>query len=589
MQHRLAAILAADMVGYSRLMAADELGTIERQRALRSGLIDPKITQFGGRLVKTTGDGLLIEFQSVSAAVECAIEIQKALAERSEDQPDDGRILYRIGINLGDIVIDGDDILGDGVNLASRLEGAAAPGGICVSDSVYQNLKRQLSASFTSLGKKTFKNIPREISVWQWEGIDEVGERGRKSPASPRAFQRKPSIAVLPFSNMSGDPQQEYFSDGITEDIIAELSRFQILSVIARQSAFALKGDQTSIKEVRGKLGVDYIVEGSVRRAGNRARMTAQLVETENGSPIWAERYDRDLEDIFAVQDDVTRSIVAAVAAQLGKDVAEKASRKPTSNIHSYELFLQANRHYYRFTPEENSAAARLYQKAIDSDPGFARSYGGLANTCVTDHFLHWARIDNALQTGLECARKCLELDSNDPLGRAMSAWALIGFQLWEEAEAELDRALARKPGDPDIMAEVGHGLYVIGRPEEGIPLLEEAVRLNPLYPDVYLRWLGIGYYRGERYREAARALSGARLEGWGHGWLAAAYARLGDKPRAQAALAQFVELRSEELGYASASAGSVQDLLGNYQSNFRYEAEWEHFLNGLREAGLPD
>ncbi len=589
MQRRLSAILAVDMVGYSRLMAADERGTIERQRAHLSGLFVPKIEQFGGRIVKTTGDGLLVEFPSVAAAVECAVEIQEGLPERERGIETENRILYRMGVNLGDIFIDGEDILGDGVNLAARLEGAAEPGGICISDIVHQNLKGALAKAFTSLGKRTFKNIPREVLVWQWDGAEQQAGGARRAASASSSAQRKPAVAILPFTNLSGDPAQEYFSDGITEDIITELSRFQVLSVIARQSVFALKGERSGVKEIGEKLGVAYIVEGSVRRVGDRARMTAQLVETETGSPIWAERYDRELEDIFAVQDEVTRSIVAAVAAQLGKHVAEKAARKPTTSIQSYEYFLQANRHYYRFTPGENVVAARLYQKAIDHDPAFARAHAGLANACTTDHFLHWSRIENALEKGLGCARHCLELDRNDPLGRAILSWALIGFRRWEEAEAELDRALTSKSGDPDVMAEVGHGLYVVGRPDEGIALLEDAVRLNPLYPDVYLRWLGIGYYRGKRYQEAVKALSGARLEGWGYGWLAAAFARTGDLTRAREAIGKFVELRKEELGSAAVSAEGIQESLRNYRNNFRHESEWAHFLDGLREAGLPD
>jgi TolB-like protein len=395
---------------------------------------------------------------------------------------------------------------------------------------------------------------------------------------------------VLPFTNMSGDLEQEYFSDGITEDIITELSRFNEFAVIARSSSFHYKGQSPKIEDVGSELGVEYVVEGSVRRAADRVRVTAQLIDTETKSHIWAERYDRDLEDIFAVQDELTRSIVATLAAQLGKNVAQHAERKPPANVKAYEYYLWGNREYYRFSANHNVEANSLYAKAVELDPNFARAYAGLANTYNTDYLLNWLRLENPSAKGLEAARRAVELDGNDAFCRCLFGWAQIANDRWEQAEGEFDRVLALKPGDADLLVETGHGLFVVGRAEDGIGLIEEAIRLNPLSPDAYRRWLGIGLFRSRRYEDAITALRAVHLlDGWGHAWLAAAYARLDQLKLAADALNMFVKERRQELKSAGASAGSAPDLLGNYRKNFRYDAEWEHFLVALRDAGLPE
>lgn len=424
---------------------------------------------------------------------------------------------------------------------------------------------------------------------YRYVGDIEVGYTAEVFPASPIVSEPRLSVAVLAFTNMSGDPGQEYFSDGITEDIITELSRFPVLSVIARQSSFAFKGEKVGVKEIGQKLGVQYVVEGSVRRVDNRVRIAAQLIEAETGNHIWAERYDRVLEDIFAVQDEVTRAIVATIAAQLGKTVSESAARKHPTSIKSYEYYLQGNRHYYRFNPDDNVKAAELFEKAIELDPQFARAYAGLADTCTTDYFLGWQRRQNALQKGLEAAQKALKLDSNDALARIILAWALIGHSRWEEAELELDRVLSLRPGDADVLAQAGLTAKNVGRVEAGIALLEEAIRLNPLFPDSYRRWLGLSYYRAKRYQDAATALRAAPLEGWAYGCLAAALAHLGEREQANEALKMFVAQRRRTLESAGVSADTTADLLGNYKDNFRYDEDWEHLLDGMRMAGLSD
>ena len=424
---------------------------------------------------------------------------------------------------------------------------------------------------------------------YRYVGDIEVCGADQTQPASPAVPESSLIVAVLAFTNMSDDPRQEFFSDGITEDIITELSRFPMLSVIARHSSFAFKGEKIDIKEVGQKLSVDYLVEGSVRRVDDRVRITTQLVKVETERQIWAERYDRELEDIFAVQDDVTRAIVATIAAQLGKTISEGAARKSPTDVTSYEYLLQANRHYYRFNPHDNAEAARLYKKALERDPQFARAYGGLANTYTTDHFLGWRRTENPLENGLRYAKKALALDSNDMLARAVLAWSLLGYGRWEEAELKCERMAAAKIGDADVMVEVGHALLVVGKSDWGIAMIEKAIQLNPLFPDSYRRWLGQGYFRAKRYQDAVSAFRAAPLEGWAHGCLAASLAYLGEREQAREAMNVFVTKKSTELEAAGAPASTTADLIGNYQDNFRHQEEWDHFLNGLRMAGLSD
>ncbi|MDH3738807.1 MAG: adenylate/guanylate cyclase domain-containing protein, partial [Alphaproteobacteria bacterium] len=355
-QRRLAAILAADMVGFSRLMGADEVGTIARQRALREELIDPEVVGHSGRIVKTTGDGMLVEFASVVDAVQCALAIQQGIASREPDLPDDRRICFRIGINLGDIVIDGDDILGDGVNIAARLEGLSAPGGICISDVVHQSVAGKLDLDFDDLGEQSFKNIDKPVKAFAIA----PSEFGSNIPTPTQATDQqqsdgKPSVAVLPFSNMSGNPDDEYFSDGLTEDIITELSRFRELAVIARNSTFQFKGRAADVAHIGQELNARYVVEGSVRRAANRIRINAQLVEAVSGEHIWADRYDRDLDDIFAVQDELTTTIAANLGVRVQDAVLDRSLRKNPTDLNAYECVLQARRFTVLLNAEEHA------------------------------------------------------------------------------------------------------------------------------------------------------------------------------------------------------------------------------------------
>ncbi len=365
-QRRLAAILAADVAGYSRLMGADEEGTLACLKAIRRELSDPKVKEHRGRIVKTTGDGLLIEFASVVDAVRCAVEVQRAMAERNTDVPPDRRIELRMGINLGDIIKDGRDIYGDGVNVAARLEGLAEPGGICVSRVVRDQVRDRLAFAFEDMGEQQVKNIARPVRVHRIKLFEEEGSPAvrpsHQATATPLAVPDKPSVAVLPFTNMSGDPEQEYLADGIAEDVITALSRYPSLFVIARNSCFTYKGRAVDVKQVGRDLGVRYVLEGSVRKAGNRIRVTAQLVEAQTGNHVWAERYDRDLVDIFAVQDEITEAATIAVAPAVADAERQRAMRKAPESLDVWAAYQRGLWHLSKATPDDDAIAEDLFQ-----------------------------------------------------------------------------------------------------------------------------------------------------------------------------------------------------------------------------------
>ena len=376
-ERRLAAILAADVVGSCRLIGIDEEGTLAQLKALRKTLFDPKIAEHHGRIVKNTGDGALVEFASVVDAVRCADEIQRSVAEQNTDVPQDKRIEFRIGIHVGDIIIADDDIFGDGVNIAVRLEGIAEPGGICISDDAHRQVRGKVESTLEDMGSQSLKNIAEPMRAWRVR-IGPSSSPATKPPtetAQPLALPDKPSIAVLPFENMSGDPEQEYFADGMVEDIITGLSRFKSLFVIARTSSFTYKGKAVDIKQVGRELGVRYVLEGSVRKAGNRVRITGQLIDAATGAHLWADRFDSLLEDIFDLQDRVTSSVIGAISPQLERAEIERAQRKPTESLQAYDYYLRALASFYRFTREANIEALKLTKIASGIDPEFAAAY----------------------------------------------------------------------------------------------------------------------------------------------------------------------------------------------------------------------
>ena len=488
---RLAAILAADVVGYSRMMGADEAGTLAALKRHREELFDPAVAANAGRIVKLIGDGTLVEFASVVDAVKCALAIQTAAAT-SEGAPS---ITLRIGINLGDIIIDGDDIYGDGVNVAARLEPLAEPGGVCVSSIVNESVGTRVEVTFTDGGEVHVKNIDRPIRVWKWHPGSAPGAKAT-APAEPKA--ELPSIAVLPFDNMSGDPEQEYFSDGISEDIITDLSKVAGLLVIARNSSFAYKGKSPDIRAVGRELGVGVVLEGSIRRAGNRVRITAQLIDATDGTHLWAERYDRDLTDIFEVQDEVTRTIVDALKIKLTPSEAARLAETPTTSVKAHDLFLRARELILSptLTREKCEQGIALAEQAIAADPTYSQPYAGFAAALLFAYGNAWTDdLKATLKRAEELATKAIALDPND----AFSHWAYSICALflgddqgsWEATA----RALAINPNFPGALNGRGVLCLYAGHPEDGIPDIERAMRLDPGFSQQYLHFLGLCHF----------------------------------------------------------------------------------------------
>ncbi len=584
---KLAAILAADVAGYSRLMGADEAGTLAALKGHRDELIGPEIAKRGGRIVGTAGDSVLAEFASVVDAVDCAVAIQAAMAERNAGLPDDRKMLFRIGINLGDVIVEGDDIYGDGVNIAARLEELAEPGGICVSAKVHGEVAGKVEAGFDDMGKRSIKNIAEPVRVWRVT-LDQPA-----AASQPLPLPDKPSIAVLPFVNMSGDAEQEYFSDGITEDIITELSRFRSLFVIARNSSFAYKGKSVKVQEIGRSLGVAYVVEGSVRKAGNRVRVTAQLVEAESGNHVWAERYDRDLEDIFAVQDEITGTIASTVGVRLKNAGAKRAQRKKPSSMTAHDYLLQGIQHTNISRPEDNSKARELYRKAIEIDPEYAPALAGLAGTYVDEAISDWVPGEGSPSVGvdeaLEHIHKAIVLDDSDGFSHAVLGLVLFLQGKDLDAEARLKKATILNPNDADIAADMALILTYFGRPKEAIGWINRAIRFNPLYPDWYNEVLGIASYIDGDYEQAIDAFSNVTVpDTWNHAYLAASYGQLGRIDEAHAELAEFIDLRRSDLVAAGEDAPTALTDLAQYELNMhRRPEDRDRFLDGLRKAGL--
>ena len=409
-ERRLAAVLAADVAGYSRLMAADEVGTLDALRTLRRELVDPAIAEHKGRIVKTTGDGMLVEFASAVDAVTCAMAVQTAMAARA------GNLSFRIGINVGDIIIDGDDIFGDGVNVAARVENECEPGGVFLSDDTFRQIRAKTSFGFDDLGERSLKNIDRPIRVYAARVAAVPAARNAFTDTSrPLPLPDKPSIAVLPFHNMSGDPEQEYFADGMVEEIITALSRFKSLFVIARNSSFTYKGKAVDIKQVGRELGVRYVLEGSIRRAGQRARITGQLIDAESGSHLWADRFEGTLDDIFELQDNVARSVVGAIASRLIGASETAAARKVPERWDTYDHYFRALSYVYKFDLASTVESKRIFQAAIETDPTFALGYAGVARSIVNIRHVHNQPIsDGDLNQALEFADRAVELSPED-------------------------------------------------------------------------------------------------------------------------------------------------------------------------------
>ena len=623
-KRKLAAILSADVKGYSRLMGEDEEGTIRTLNAYKE-VLTGFIEKHQGRVVGTAGDSMLAEFASVVDAVRCAVGIQEELKDRNKELSEDRRMEFRIGVNLGDVVEDGDTIYGDGVNIAARLESLAEAGGICISGTAYDQVENKLSLGYQYLGEQAVKNIAKPVRVYRV--LMEPGAAGKvigEKKISPRRWQRpvlalvgililiaaavavwqfgmrpslpalekadlkkmalplpdKPSIAVLPFVNMSGDKEQEYFSDGITENIITGLSKIPRLFVIARNSTFVYKGKGVKVQQVAEDLGVRYVLEGSVQRSGNRVRITAQLIDAITGNHLWAERYDRDLKDIFAVQDEITLKILGDMQVKLTE--GEQALRgKPPRNLEAYLKVLQAVEYIQRFNIEGNIMAKRLTEEAIVLDPEFASAYNMLASTHMMDVWLGSSKSPKeSLDKAVELTQKAISLDPKDPRYYAFIGYLYTMKRDHNRAIAEGEKAVALDPGGADAHAWLGNTLNYADRPKEAIPLFEKAIRLNPFGPTWYFLNFGNSYRMIGQYQEAItqykKALRLAPNNILAHLCLAGTYSLLGRDEEARAEVEEILRI-------------NPKFSLESYAKTLPYknQAQLDRYVEALRKAGL--
>jgi TolB-like protein/class 3 adenylate cyclase/tetratricopeptide (TPR) repeat protein len=585
-QRRLAAIVSADIAGYSRLMGRDESGTLAALKGLRQEVIDPAIASHGGRIVKTTGDGLLLEFPSVVNAVRCAIEVQTAMADRTAGIAEDRRIAFRVGINIGDIIVEGDDIFGDGVNVAARLQEIAIPGGICISSRVHEDVRDRLDTAFGDGGTQTLKNIARPAQIWHWHpGSAEPPKPAPAPTALP--LPDKPSIAVLPFDNMSGDPDQEYFTDGMVEDIIIALSRFKALFVIARNSSFSYKGKAVDVKQVGRELGVRYVVEGSVRKAANRLRITGQLIDASTGGHLWADHFDGGLEEVFELQDRVTSSVIGAIAPKLEQAETERAMRKPTESLDAYDYFLRAMARFHLATADGLREARQLFHRATELDPTYAAPYGMAAYCVVFGRRNGWLA-DPGRETaeGVKLARRAAAIGKDDPTALWSSAMCLATLANEVETGISLiDHAILLNPNLAMAWSVSGWLRAYVGEHADAIERFERAIRLSPLDHFAALSYVGIGFAHlfVSRYDEAASWARRAMLDrpNWAAPTRVAAiaYALSGKIVEAQEAMAR---LRAIDPELRLSNLEKVAPPLRRAEDHALY-------IEGLRLAGLPE
>jgi TolB-like protein/class 3 adenylate cyclase len=588
-ERRLAAILAADVAGSCRLIGIDEEGTLARLKALRRAIFDPKIAEHRGRVVKNTGDGAIAEFASVVDAVRCADEIQRGMAEQNIDVPQDKQIELRIGIHVGDIIIEDNDIFGDGVNIAVRLEGIAEPGGISISDDARRQIRGKVDITFEDLGSQSLKNIAEPMRVWRVP-------YGRAVPAVPNRLPvgdalplpDKPSIAVLPFTNMSGDPEQDYFADGMVEDIITALSHFKALFVIARNSSFTYKGRAIDVKQVGRELGVRYVLEGGVRKAANRVRITGQLVDAATGAHLWAERFDGGLGDTFDLQDQVTESVVGAIAPAVEKAEIERAKRKPTESLDAYALYLRGMAKLYQFANREaNEEALRLFNSAIELDPDFASAYGRAALCYAIAKINGWISVTaNEIAEVTRLARRAVELGKDDAIALAAGGWALaFVVRDLEGGAALIDRALALNSNSAEAWTYGGWVKTFLSEPETAIERFARAMRLSPLDPRLMGMRAGTAFahFLLGRYHEAASWAAMALQDNPDFQpalrIAAASNAMAGRPEQAHKAVARLLQLNP------ALRVSNLKDVLSPY----RRAEDLSRYEEGLRKAGLPE
>jgi adenylate cyclase len=578
-QRRLAAILAADVVGYSRLMGADEAGTLAALRDVWTKRLNPEVAVHRGRIVKMLGDGALIEFASAVDAVECAVAFQEVMADYNRARPDREPIEFRIGVNLGDIVVDGDDIFGDGVNVAARLEGQAPRTGILISDAVHSQIKGKVAIAFLDAGELSLKNIETPVRAWRWGDGGSPAQAPNKAPTDSVEV---PSIAVLPFANMSGDPEQEFFADGLVEDIITTLSKLMGLRVIARNSSFVYKGQAVDVREAARQLGVRYVLEGSVRRSGNRLRITAQLVDAASGSHVWAERYDRAFDDIFAVQDEITLVLATEMQVNLTEGEQARLHYTTTSNVEAWTYWVKGLSHHRQaVTKKHQTEALACWQRALALDAASAALSGMLGLLHYADaRFGWWDDRQTAGRKARTYADRALELDPENPDANTATSLVMLLEGRFDEAAVHARKAAQLAPGSADAATYACYVLAFAGFPKEAVVHGERAMTLSPHYPGYYLGSLGNAYRLAGRVEEAITAFKAyhARNPGFGLLDMVIAYQQTNQPEQAKATARQLLSIRRDFTTYSWA----------NEQSFRADKAQLEADIAALRAAGLP-
>jgi TolB-like protein/Tfp pilus assembly protein PilF len=585
-QRRLAAVLAADVVGYSRLMEQDEAGTLALLKSRRTAVLEPLVAKHQGRIFKITGDGVLVEFGSAVNAVQCAIDLQQDMATANLGQADGRHIVLRIGVNLGDVIVEGSDLYGDGVNVSARLEAMCQPGGIIVSGTTYDYVRNKIKIGFDDLGPQTLKNLAEPVRAFRVTGTPAV--------AMPAAFPAadKPCIAVLPFTNLSGDMEQEYFSDGLTEDIITELSRFRALLVVARNSSFTFKGQAVDVKDVGRRLGCRYVVEGSVRKIGDRVRITAQLLEASTGNHLWAERYDRNIEDIHGVQDEITRSIVTNLPMHIEEAERTRVLDRTKSSFTAYDHWLRG-KHYLnkRGTKDDVMEARRHLERAIEIDPTYAAAYVDLADTYYAEYNSPWASSRDVLAEQIfELSRRAVELDPRDSRTHLELAWGYLHVKHdFELAKIQADEAMALNPNDYYNYCFVGWLAACSGNLDHAVACSNEALRRSPLVSDGCLHTRVVAEYLAGNYQEAVSAFGRMRRpDRVVHGWVAAAYGQLNRHREAHAMAEEFLK-QVRNLPWAPKQSDAAEwRSFWNEEFLAKDSAARDHLFDGLRKAGLP-
>ena len=580
-ERRLAAILSTDVVGYSRLMGKDDAGTLAALKALRKELFAPTVAEHHGRIVKLMGNGALVEFPSVVDAVECAVAVQCGMAERNADVPEDKRIDFRIGVNLGDIIIEGNDIYGDGVNVAARLQQLAAPGGIALSATAHEHAVAKVDIGFQDGGEHELKNITKPVRIYHWSNDDPGRQPHSAGAEDALPLPDKPSIAVLPFVNISGDPDQEYFSDGITEDIITTLSKLAGLRVIARNSSFVYKGQTIDIRVAAKQLGVQYVLEGSVRRGGDRIRITAQLIDASSGSHLWAERYDRSVEDIFTVQDEITLVLATEMQVKLTEGEQARLHYTTTGNVDAWTHWVKGLSHYRQAVTKENFTPALSYwQKALALDPASAALHGMIGYMHYMDaRFGWWDDWQMALEKARRYADRALELDPDSPDGHTASSLTCLLEGRYDEAAVHAHRAADLAPGSADAVSFACVVPTNVGNAQEAVAHGERAMILSPNYPASYLGQLGNAYRLAGRIEDAIAAFKAyhARNPGFGLSDLVIVYQQTDRPAEAKQTAEQLLSIRRDFTIAAWAKTQFRADKAG-------IEAD----ITALRAAGLP-